>query len=652
MWRLAAGLLCGLGVAAGALSVYTDWRARTTRAESGGLGALGLGFALATAIATLTLLSSEGPTAVWRHSGIGVGRAQIQSLGDNSLRNYVHARHRTIVWEKDGVESSVALSIDNSGMAFVVNGKADGNARGDAATQVVSGLVGALLHPQPRQALVIGLGTGSTAGWLGAIADIQRVDVAEIEPNILHIAQVNAPVNQDVLRNPKVHTFIGDGRELLLNSRERYDVIVSEPSNPYRAGIASMYTQEYYRSARNKLTADGLFLQWAQTYDVDTQTVHTIYATLASIFPVVETWMTQSGDLLLIGALHPIRYDVPALRAKLQTEPFRSALAKVWRVTSLEGLLAHFVARDSLTRALAKSQRGPLNTDDLTPAEFGFGRSLGGQDSLFNFEELLAVVHERKEDVPELTGGSIDTELLDRQRVARYTANDEPPPDLPFYTATQRQLAIAQQAFGEGNLLVALHRFRQQPGEPADLAELTLVAEGLAELKDDAALPYIEKLRPYFPGEAEAIRARLLLRKGQTDEAATALEAALRSYQSDPWPAFKVMQRALRLAVEMSRSSPPLAGRFLSILDKPFAVGMLDASRLNTELSLVEIEGFTAHCAQVAAAVEPYVPWQQDFLLWRLNCYRLLKLPQAQQALADLALFRAQEPKPFAAELK
>jgi len=244
----------------------------------------------------LTLLSSEGPTAVWRHSGIGVGRAQIQSLGDNSLRNYVHARHRTIVWEKDGVESSVALSIDNSGMAFVVNGKADGNARGDAATQVVSGLVGALLHPQPRQALVIGLGTGSTAGWLGAIADIQRVDVAEIEPNILHIAQVNAPVNQDVLRNPKVHTFIGDGRELLLNSRERYDVIVSEPSNPYRAGIASMYTQEYYRSARNKLTADGLFLQWAQTYDVDTQTVHTIYATLASIFPVVETWMTQSGD--------------------------------------------------------------------------------------------------------------------------------------------------------------------------------------------------------------------------------------------------------------------------------------------------------------------------------------------------------------------
>lgn len=650
VWRLAAGALCALGVAAGALSLYTDRQQRTVDSRPVGRG--GIGLALAIAAATLVLLQAEGPTPLWRHSGIGAGRAQVQSLADNPLRSYVHARRRAIVWEKDGVESSVALSIDNSGMAFVVNGKADGNARGDAATQVVSGVVGAVLHPQPRRALVVGLGTGSTAGWLGAIPDMERVDVAEIEPNILHIARVCAPVNQDVLNNPKVHTFIGDGRELLLTTRELYDLVVSEPSNPYRAGIASMYTQEYYRSVKDKLTTDGLFLQWAQTYDVDNQTVHTIYATLASIFPVVETWMTQSGDLLLIGALHPIRYDVPALRARIQTEPIKSALAKVWRVTNLEGFLSHYVARDSLARTLAKSQRGPLNSDDLTPAEFGFGRTLGSQYTLFRFEELLALTHDRKEDVPELTGGSIDAELLDRQRIALYTANEEQAPELPFHTTTQRQLIAAQSAFVDGNPLVAIHRWRQQPGEPADLAELTLVAEGLAELKDDAALPHIEKLRAYFPGEADALRARLLFRKGQTDEAAAALESALRRYQSDPWPAFKVMERALHLAVEMSQASPPLAARFLTLLQQPFAVGMLDDSRLTARISLSEIGGLAAHCAQVAAAAEPYIPWQQHFLLWRLNCYRLLKLPQTQQAFADLELFLQQQPKPFAAEMK
>lgn len=650
VWRLSAGLLCGLGVAAGALALYTDRQDPTTDSQPAGQGWLGI--ALVTAVATLILLQAEGPTPVWRHSGIGVGRAQVQSLADNPWRSYIHARRRAIVWEKDGVESSVALSIDNSGMAFIVNGKADGNARGDAATQVVSGMIGAVLHPQPRRALVVGLGTGSTAGWLGAIPDMERVDVAEIEPNILQIARACAPVNQDVLKNPKVHTFIGDGRELLLTTRERYDLVVAEPSNPYRVGIASLYTQEYYLSVKNKLTADGLFLQWVQTYDVDNQTVHTIYATLAASFPVVETWMTQSGDLLLIGALHSIHYDVPALRARIQVEPMKSALAKVWRVTNLEGFLAHYVARDSLARALSKSQRGPLNSDDLTPVEFGFGRSVGAHDALFRFEELLTIAHDRKEDVPELTGGSIDPELLDRQRVAMYAANEEPVPELPFYTTAQRQLAAAHNAFGEGNPLAALHNFRQQRGEPADLAELTLVAEGLADLKDDAALPYIEKLRGYFPGEAEALRARLLFRKGQTDEAAAALESALRSYQSDPWPAFKVMQRALHLAVEMSQASAPLSGRFLTLLQQPFAVGMLDASRLTTQLSLSEIEGLTAHCAQVAAEVEPYIPWQQDFLLWRLNCYHLLKLPQSQSASLDLNLFLAQKPKPFAVEMK
>ena len=147
-------------------------------------------------------------------------------------------------------------------------------------------------------------------------------------------------VNQHVLDNPRVQPVIGDGREFLLTTRERYDVMVSEPSNPYRAGIASLYTQDFYRSVVSRLTPEGLFVQWVQTYDVDDQTVHTIYATLAASFPVVETWATQAGDLLLIGALRPIHYDVPALRARIPTEPFKSALAKVWRVTNLEGVLA------------------------------------------------------------------------------------------------------------------------------------------------------------------------------------------------------------------------------------------------------------------------------------------------------------------------
>ena len=157
------------------------------------------------------------------------------------------------------------------------------------------GLLGALSHPNPRRALVIGLGTGSTAGWLGAVPSIERVDVVELEPLILEVARACAPVNHDVLNNPKVHITIGDARETLLTTRDRYDVIASEPSNPYRAGIASLFTQEYYRAAADRLTDDGVFVQWVQAYEIDTPTLRTIYATLASVFPQVETWHTNPG---------------------------------------------------------------------------------------------------------------------------------------------------------------------------------------------------------------------------------------------------------------------------------------------------------------------------------------------------------------------
>ena len=78
------------------------------------------------------------------------------------------------------------------------------------------------------------------------------------------------------MRNPNIRVTIGDARETLLTSRERYDVIASEPSNPFRAGIASLFTVEYYRAAARRLTADGVFAQWVQGYEIDASTLRTI----------------------------------------------------------------------------------------------------------------------------------------------------------------------------------------------------------------------------------------------------------------------------------------------------------------------------------------------------------------------------------------
>src|SRR5690606_11362507 len=219
------------------------------------------------AVATLALLhGSTGPTAVWRHSPIGAGRAEdyLEEGTRNALVAAMYDRRRGITWEADGRESTVGLYTLND-TAFLVNGKSDGSAILDAGTQVMGGVLGALLQPKPvRRALVIGLGTGSTAGWLASLESVERVDVVELEPAILHVARVCSPVNHGVPDNPKINVIIGDARGILLTTPEKYDLVFSEPSNPYRAGVASLFTREFYAAVFARLEEGGVFVQWLQ----------------------------------------------------------------------------------------------------------------------------------------------------------------------------------------------------------------------------------------------------------------------------------------------------------------------------------------------------------------------------------------------------
>src|SRR5947208_12249491 len=153
-WRAVVLVLVALGAAC-LLQALRGGAA----ALRGGLVPLGLG------LASVLLCLADGPTAFWRHSAIGAGRLEASFTAPNDLRRLLDERRRRIVWEADGIESAVALDAWNA-YGFLINGKNDGNTIGDAPTQVMLGLIGALQHPRPRTALVIGLGTGSTAGWL------------------------------------------------------------------------------------------------------------------------------------------------------------------------------------------------------------------------------------------------------------------------------------------------------------------------------------------------------------------------------------------------------------------------------------------------------------------------------------------------------
>ena len=594
--------------------------------------------------AVLILFFADGPSVAWRHGQLD--RMKKYSATPNETRDLLHSLRRDILWEADGIESSIGISKSTS-LAFIVNGKCDGNSKADAGTQVMSGLLAGLLHPHPRRAAVIGLGTGSTCGWIGAIPSIERVDVFELEPVIRKFAAQCAAVNHNALANPKLNLIYGDGRELLLTSHEKYDLVVSEPSNPYRAGVASLFTREYYESVARNLNRGGLFAQWMQGYDVDLRTVRIYYATLSAVFPHIETWRTESGDLLLICSQTPVRYNIDTMRARLGTEPYRTALPSVWRTTDLEGVFSHYIGNEKIARTVMRYPGIPLNTDDRMLLEFAFARSRHS-DSGINFDDLRREAALVGADRPR-TDGAVDWSRVEEERIAMAVNYNGPTPAGGSMSQEQAALLQAFNGYFAGNFDYAWAHWKSLGRAPHNLGELALVAECLADRGDESALPYLDQLQKILPSDALAIHARLLWREQRIDQAIDAVEQCLTALRIDPWPSSALVERTLNLASDLARTDRDEQRRaqIFGLLQQPFAVYNSEAARtialLHVSQSL-DKGRLGPDLWHTVAALEPNIPWTLDFLRLRCECYALFEPSLVPGAQSDLVDFLAAEP--------
>ena len=626
VWKFVVLLLAALVVVA----ISLDWRTRPDWR--------GVLLPLATVALALWMLMAIGPTAFWRHSGIGVGRFTRFQDSPNQLRDLVQGTRLQTIWEKDGRESGVALVKPDS-LAFVVNGKSDGNAKEDAGTQVMCGLMGAALHPHPTKALVVGLGTGSTAGWLAAIPSIQKVDVVELEPAILTVAENCTAVNHDALHNPKVHIMIGDAREVLLTSREKYDLIASEPSNPYRAGVAGLFTREFYESVEKRLEPGGMFVQWMQAYDIDDRTVRILYRTLGSVFPNIESWQPIEGDLLLVSSRQAVRYDMPALRARLAEEPFKSALPAVWRADGLEDFLAHYVGNSEVAETLQHLGSDPLNTDDRTVIEFALARSINVANG-FQIASLRASTHAAQVDRPRVSEGEVDWPRVDEARLSMYLSLNRAEQFIATFSTQQRIRAAAFASYMQGDLPDALRQWRTQAEEPKTLSELALLSECLADQGEEGALPYISRLADVLPADAEAIRAAFWWRERRGNDATEGLDRFFHALLENPWPEHELIKRSLLRASEIA-SADPSKRASLTLYDAlraPFSVYNNEGDRLANLLRIgLYLDGDAPGKYTLAALkfFEPSVPFRRQFLQVRKDCYNAMHSPMAEKANRD-----------------
>lgn len=596
----------------------------------------------------LLLLLTQGPTATWRHTPIGTGRVDLTQRSHNEIQDWINKSRRHILWEKDGREASLAME-KFDGLSFIVNGKIDGNVKEDAGTQIMAPLIGAILHPNPQKAMIIGLGTGSSTGWLAGVDSITKVDTVEIEPAILEVAKRSAPVNRDVLENEKVNIIIGDAREVLMTSKEKYDLVFSEPSNPYRAGIASLYTQEFYQAVAKRLSPNGYFSQWVQGYEVDTHTVKIIYSTLASVFPVVETWETNLNDLIFVCSMQESDYSVTRLREKIKKEPFRSALLYTRGIIDLEGLMAHFSARSSLARQVAAEEKetghSHINTDDRMLVEFGFARGLG-KKHLFSIMDIRMQAKKREEHRPQFTEGIIDWDRVAMNSHTRFPMEGWQTPYIAMHHEGERFHTRAFNLYIQGDSKGVLKNWQRYGKPPEYPFEILVVAESLAEEGHTVATTYIAQLQNYWPLTAKAVLARFYWRTGERELAYQTLEDVFINLRTNPWPQKQVIRHSLILMKEMAATDKQLAEKLYRLLSKPFSVYILEYMRLDTLHAIAQAID-VQYIADATGKSEPNPPWNENFLETRLQAYEQTGNTLAKQAEKDLATYQHYAPHRF-----
>jgi spermidine synthase len=309
-------------------------------------------------------------------------------------------RSQHIVYYRDGLSATVAVSRAGEHFFLRVNGKLDAGTAGDMPTQLMSGHLPLLLHADPKTVLVIGLGSGITAGAV-ARYPIERLDVVEIEPAVVEASRFFRQLHGGVLEDPRVRTVIADGRNFLLTTRERYDVIISEPSNPWMSGLASMFSEEFFRLARERLRPGGIMLQWIQAYNIRPEDFRMVVNTFRSTFPAASIWNPIRGDFLLAGRRESSPIDLDQVRTRFDGNPqVRRDLERIG-VRAWPGVLGFFMLGEADTARFA--QGGGLNTDDKLPLEFSAPRAL----YLDTGETNWRLVHQfRQAALPEVTASS------------------------------------------------------------------------------------------------------------------------------------------------------------------------------------------------------------------------------------------------------
>jgi spermidine synthase len=224
-----------------------------------------------------------------------------------------------------------------------------------------------LLHPAPRKALVIGFGMGMSMGAISLHPGLEMTLCVELNPTVLEAAPYFESLNYQVLRRPRTEVVIGDGRNYLLRSRDKFDVMTFEPPPPVNAGVVNLYSQEFYRLCLDRLTPGGMVAQWVPLATLGDDGARMVIRTFLSVFPFATLWQGSPGNLVLVGSVFPVAIDVGRLQGAYHHPELRKALQDIGVEDELS-MLGTFLHGPETLKAYAG--QAPIVTDDHPLLEY------------------------------------------------------------------------------------------------------------------------------------------------------------------------------------------------------------------------------------------------------------------------------------------
>jgi spermidine synthase len=304
-----------------------------------------------------------------------------------------------LVYYRDGLSTTVTVERWGRHYSLKNNGKVDASNGDDMPTQIMVAALPLLMHerdPHELDVAIVGFGSGVTVG-AALRFPIKTLEVVELERSTVEASRFFADVNHldyvlpgfPYVREPRLRVIDDDGRNYLAATRRRYDVIVSEPSNPWLTGVSDLFTRDHFQIAKRKLKPHGVYCQWAQLYELSPENVQIIYRTFAESFQHVVVFSAEdlSSDTVLIGSDAPLPLDLGRVTRTFEQPGVASELERAY-IHSPEDVLAR-VLLTSRAEVLRFTQGAPINTDDNARIELAAPRDLIGFERYKGYLETM-----------------------------------------------------------------------------------------------------------------------------------------------------------------------------------------------------------------------------------------------------------------------